>query len=106
MVDMECTEGFGRLSPKVTERDCRELSWADFNRFGYFRTERRAYDRRVGAGHDHQRGFFANHHQIWKRTKDEAGNVIPVKDRELRPIVYHINPNYQRNLKSHHQKDR
>ena len=101
MVDVACTdEVLALLHPEVTLRDCKELSWGHFNRFGYFRSERKGYDRRVGGGHDSTREYYANYHQMWKRTKDADCNRIPYAQREVRPIIYYINANFPEDLKS------
>ena len=57
-------------------------------RFGYFRTERFAYDRQLGGNHDSRRSFLANHHNIWLN----AERTHP------RPIVYYTNPGYPEDL--------
>lgn len=101
LVDVACTpEVLRALAPDYTAADCRDLQWAHHGRFGFFRSERTAYDRRVGGGHDANRQFFANHHQIWKRTKDADGRAIPPAQRELRPVVYYLNPNFPEDLKA------
>ena len=100
MVDVACTpEVLEALSPEVTLEDCRSLQWHDNGRFGFFRTEKTAYDRRAGAGHDHNRIHLANHHQIWKATKDADGVRIPLTKRDVRPVIYYLNPNFPEDLK-------
>ena len=56
--------------------------------YGYFRTERFAYDRQLGGAHDSSRLFLANHHNIWK---DEAQT-------QAKPIIYYTNPGYPEDL--------
>ena len=56
--------------------------------YGYFRTERFAYDRQLGGTHDSARLFLANHHNIWK---DEAQT-------QAKPIIYYTNPGYPEDL--------
>lgn len=100
MVDVACTpEVLDAFGPEITLEDCRDLQWHNDGRFGFFRTEKTAYDRRVGGGHDHNRIHLANHHQMWKRTQDENGARIPLAERELRPIVYYINADFPADLK-------
>lgn len=53
-------------------------------RYGYFRTERFAYNRQLGGTHDSERSFFANHHNIWR----DAERTHP------KPIIYYTNPGY------------
>jgi hypothetical protein len=57
-------------------------------RFGYFRTERFAYDRQLGGNHDSRRLFLANHHNIW----------INAERTRPRPIIYYTNPGYPEDL--------
>ena len=57
-------------------------------RYGYFRTERFAYQRELGGAHDSGRMFFANHHNIWRN----AERTHP------KPIVYYTNPGYPADL--------
>jgi hypothetical protein len=54
----------------------------------------------VGGGHDHSEEFYANHHQMWKRTQNADGTTIPKTYRDLRPIVYYLNPNFPEDLKA------
>ncbi|MEN9581012.1 MAG: hypothetical protein RJA70_4021, partial [Pseudomonadota bacterium] len=65
--------------------------------FGYFRTERPTYDR--GRGNTFT-GLqqFANRHEIWADNRDSKGNLKPYADRKLRPVVYHLSPNYPQDL--------
>ncbi|MGK0358627.1 MAG: hypothetical protein ACI9U2_000919 [Bradymonadia bacterium] len=101
MVDVACTpEVLDTFGPEITVDDCRSLQWHENGRFGYFRTEKTAYDRRVGGGHDHNRIHLANHHQIWKATKDADGVRIPLKARALRPVIYHLNADFPDDLKA------
>jgi hypothetical protein len=101
MRDVACTEEvLEALGPEITVSDCRDLGWDNAGRFGYFRTYRNRYDRRAGGGHDHNRSYFANHHQIWKKTKNADGTRIAETDRELRPVIYYLNANFPENLKA------
>ncbi|MCB9524379.1 MAG: zinc-dependent metalloprotease [Myxococcales bacterium] len=104
LVTVECTDDALAAAqarfPDLTEADCEPLSFRQKGRFGFFRSERVGYDRRIGGGHDANRLYFANHHQIWKATKDEAGQPIPRGQRALRPVVYHLNPDFPEDLKA------
>ncbi|MEZ4475024.1 MAG: zinc-dependent metalloprotease [bacterium] len=101
MVDVACTpEVLDALRGEVTAEDCRDLQWHHDGRFGFFRSERTAYDRLVGGGHDDNRQHLANHHQIWKRTRDDAGNPLPAAQRQLKPVVYYLNPGFPEDLKT------
>ena len=100
-VDLQCTpEVLDKLGPRYTNEDCRFLTWDQMGRFGFFRSERVAYDRRVGGNHDLGRQHYANYHQIWKKTRRDDDRKIPVTERELRPIVYYINVNFPDDLKA------
>ncbi len=98
-VDVACTpEVLEKLGPDVTLADCRELQWDQQGRFGFFRTERHGFERRVGPGNDNLRQYFANHHSIWKQAIGDDGKVIPESQRQLRPIVYYLNPTFPEDL--------
>jgi hypothetical protein len=127
-VDVECTDDvLEQLRGKYRREDCKPLTHNQMGRFGFFRTERYDANRRLPNGHDELRNFYANHHKIWEQVyawemtedetgapviaRDEAGKpklkrdadgnpvVIPVKDRKVRPIVYHLNVNFPEDLK-------
>lgn len=100
MVEVACTsELLDSFEDEIDAQDCEELKWDHHGRFGYFRTERVAYDRRVGGGHDKARIYLANHHQIWEKTIDEQGNKIPMSERRVRPVIYYLNPHFPEDLK-------
>jgi hypothetical protein len=129
-IDVECTEDtLAQLAPKYSRADCKPLSGPGMNRFGFFRTERFEVDRRIQSGHDELRNFYANHHKIWKQVyewdfesdgktikKDGRGKPmvkrdskgepvrIPVANRKVHPIVYHLNVNFPEDLKATAQK--
>ena len=100
MVDVACTdEVLEALAPEISAEDCKPYSWQEFGRFGYFRSQRYTYDRRVGGGNDVNEEFYANHHQVWKATVDAEGNRIPVRrERMLRPVVYYLNLGFSEDL--------
>ena len=125
-VDVECTpDVLAALGTEYSAEDCHALTHANESRFGFFRTERYAANRRTNNGHDENRNFYANHHKIWEQVfeweyedgangeqviktvdgkpvlkRDANGSpvVIPVKDRVVRPIVYHLNVGYPDDL--------
>ena len=127
-VDMECTpEVLAKLGPTYSEANCHTLQLDQMGRFGFFRTENYAANRRVPDGHDELRHFYANHHSIWQQpyqwemTRDADGNSVvatdengkpklktdkdgnpvpvPVKQRKVKPIVYYLNVNFPEDLK-------
>ena len=93
-VDLECTpEVLERLGPAYSENDCQLLTWRQMGRFGFFRSTRYAYDRRVGGAHDVARQI-RRHHQTG-RARNEMVNV----SRSLMHlIVCYLNPNFPDDL--------
>ena len=77
----------------------------EMGKFGYFRTERLAYDRRQGFT-ESGRIYLANVYNIWQQAYqvnsdgtfriDQEGNrvLIPMEDREPKPIIYHLNRDF------------
>ncbi len=124
-IDIECTdETLAQLAPRYTAADCQPVAAPGMNRFGFFRTERFANDRRVASGHDELRNFYANQHKVWEQyyewdlesdgrtiKRDAAGKPlvkkdskgqpvrIPVSARKVRPIVYYLNVGFPEDLK-------
>ncbi|MCI0572436.1 MAG: zinc-dependent metalloprotease, partial [Myxococcaceae bacterium] len=66
-------------------------------KFGFFRTERLTYDRNRGLP-ESGRILLANRHNLWERAHDDGGNVIPVTQRQVRPVAYHLTSNFPREL--------
>jgi len=62
----------------------------DMNRFGFFRTNRSVFDRRYGT-RDDSRVSVANTWNIWERSTNDAGDVLPYAQRTPKPIVYYVN---------------
>ncbi|AWV88303.1 zinc-dependent metalloprotease [Bradymonas sediminis] len=58
--------------------------------FGYFTTERDVYTDKNGIREQNKKRYL-NRHNLWVNWYDEDGNLIPVAERELRPIVYFVN---------------
>lgn len=78
--------------------DCYQHNVPVFRRFGYFRTERMHQDRGNGftlSGREQ----LINRWNLWKASEDAAGNAIPLKDREPRKIIYHLNVEFPDDLK-------
>ena len=65
--------------------------------FGYFRTKRVTYDRRRGTTHE---GVIklADRFDLWQDSIADDGSTIPHAERELRPVVYHLSPDYPANM--------
>ncbi|MCA9539517.1 MAG: zinc-dependent metalloprotease [Myxococcales bacterium] len=66
--------------------------------FGYFTTDRLVYDPEIGIRQQNKKRFL-NRHNLWKRWRDDNGDIIPVAQRELRPLVYHVNRDMPDDLK-------
>jgi hypothetical protein len=82
--------------------DCSQVGADQFSKFGFFRTVRQFYDRRLGAT-EVQRQYLANRWNIWDKTiqrqadgsplTDGNGNVVRIPDasRAPREIPYYLN---------------
>ena len=120
-VELACTDELmeyldGVYAPGffTVEDDCDIATYRQEERHGFFRTETHKYDRRIGGGHDSQREFKANIHNIWQAAYetttdadgkevvklDDAGNkvLIPMAERRLQPIVYYLSPAFPEDL--------
>lgn len=64
-----------------------------FNRFGFFRSEFPTYDRGYGTTQSGQvfRAFTIN---IWQKSVDDSGKVIPFAMRTPKPIIYYLNAEF------------
>lgn len=75
------------------ESRCQPATFDLHGRFGYFRTERVAYDRFVGTADD-TRQYWVNRWNIWQTMIDENGEALPMSERIPKPITYHMNLEY------------
>ena len=64
-----------------------------FDKFGYFRVERYGYDPLYGEV-EGERIYLATRWNIWEKTHEDDGSLIPFKDRKVRPIVYYLSPDF------------
>ncbi len=80
---------------EARERDFVPIEYDDRRQgeFGYFRTERVTYDRRRGTTHQGVI-YLANAYDMWSGSRDENGDPVPYAERGLRPITYHLSPDY------------
>jgi hypothetical protein len=102
-VDCESAEVKVRVSLKKVDeahvQDYEPLAYNDKlqKKFGYFRKESASYDRNRGAT-ESGRVLFADRHDIWQRSHDDKGAVIPVQERQVKPIVYFLTANFPAEL--------
>jgi hypothetical protein len=71
--------------------------------FGYFTTDRYVYTSKNGIREQNKKRYL-NRHNLWVKWYDEQGELIPVAQRELRPIVYFVNRKMPDDLKPIVQK--
>ncbi len=105
VAEFACTPEFMDFLDELTapgyftfQDDCNEVRYAQFERFGFFRTERYKYDRRVGGGHDDNREWYANIHNMWRDPVKDDGTPRPYGERAVRPIVYYANTTFPADL--------
>jgi hypothetical protein len=73
-----------------------------FDKFGFFRTERDAYDVDRGVT-ETGRIYLINRWNIWDKATFKDGTPIPFNQRQVRPIVYHLSPGFPESLKANAQ---
>ena len=66
--------------------------------FGYFTTDRLVYNPQTGI-REQGKERYLNRHNLWKRWRDDNGDLIDYAKRELRPIVYFVNRGMPEDLK-------
>jgi hypothetical protein len=64
--------------------------------FGFFRTEVQNYDRQEGFQKGRQQ--LINRHNIWQKSKDQQGQLIPLNERMPKKIIYYLNPGFPTDL--------
>ena len=69
----------------------------DTELFGFFWTDRMVYDAQTGI-REQATERYINRHNMWERWWDDAGEPIPVAERTLRPIVFHLNQEFPTDL--------
>lgn len=106
--DMECDDDaktFDRdLFGYSTNDSCTQATFDMFSRFGYFRTERVSWDEEYGSGKEDQRLYYANRWNIWETMFNEDGSTMDMKDRQPKPIIYHLNLEYPDDMKDEAQE--
>ncbi|MCB9726914.1 MAG: zinc-dependent metalloprotease [Deltaproteobacteria bacterium] len=68
-----------------------------FDKFGYFRTERYSYDDLYGEV-ESDRIYLINRWNIWQQSHDAQGAPMPYAQRQVRPIVYYLSPDFPAEL--------
>ena len=58
--------------------------------FGYFRLDRESYDNHWGLN-EISRNYNISRWNIFKQWRDESGNLMKIRDREIKKIVYYMN---------------
>ncbi|MFP4599520.1 MAG: zinc-dependent metalloprotease, partial [Persicimonas sp.] len=58
--------------------------------FGFFTTERMVYDNKESIRYQRKKRYL-NRHNLWETWYAEDGSLLDPSERELRPIVYHVN---------------
>jgi hypothetical protein len=66
--------------------------------FGYFRIERPTYDRRRGVTWSGAQQLVTRF-DLWRNSRDQAGNPLSYAQRGLRPVVYSLNAQFPDELK-------
>ena len=86
--------------PNVHDPDqCYQYTTDVFSKFGYFRTDRFAYDRENGytlTGRER----LINRWNIWEESYDSNGDPLPYAQRTPKPIVYYTNVHFPEELMS------
>lgn len=65
-------------------------------KFGFFRTTKESYDRKVGYNRREVKNYI-NRYNLWEKSY-ESGELIPLNQRTPRKIVYYLNPGFPKNL--------
>lgn len=94
--EVEIVNSFVR-APEEPRYEAVQYDDHDNFKFGYFRQERVGYDRKRGVRRSTQI-FLPTRHNIWETAYDGDGNLIPMKDRTPKPILYYMNPAMPREL--------
>jgi hypothetical protein len=64
-----------------------------YGRFGFFRLQRLTYDPNYGLT-ESGRKFLAMRMNLWERSRDDAGLVLPFSQRVPKPIIYYVNVDF------------
>jgi len=74
-----------------------------FDAFGFFRTERFGFDPDYGEI-ESARVFQINRWNLWEKSRDESGALLPFAERGARKIVYYLSPDFPANMRAAAQR--
>jgi hypothetical protein len=85
---------------KTAASEYQALQYPDrmFDHFGYFRLDREGYDGTYGLS-DLSRSLNICRWNIFKKLKDQSGNIIPAKDRDIRRVVFYMGQDFPDSMK-------
>lgn len=86
-------DGFANACEPANPANCSRLKVPMFERFGFFRTQRLAYDHEYQWTRD-GRVQLANRWNIWAKSHDKAGNVLPMQYRAPGFFSYAVNEDF------------
>lgn len=67
--------------------------------FGFFWSDRMVYDAETGI-REQATERYINRHNLWEQWWDQNGDPIPVPQRTLRPVVFHLNAEFPEDLQT------
>ena len=76
----------------------RPYKGAETDMFGFFTVDRMVYDTKLGIKQQNKERYLQRHN-IWKQWTNADGTPIPPAQREVRPIVYHVNVDFTDDIK-------
>ena len=94
--EVEVRASFSRV-PQESSYEAFQYDDPLMSRFGYFRTEYYEYDEQRGVVDGGRRNMI-NRHDIWERSYDESGALIPVEERIAKTVPYYLNEGFPEDL--------
>ena len=94
---------FMKVPERTLEEQYEPATWPDekFERFGIWRVTKPTFE--PGRGETDFKQYLGTKWHIWERTQtcdgDNNCTPIPLRDRTLKPIVYHLNRQFPQDLK-------
>lgn len=77
--------------------ECYAPSIALNSNFGFFRTTSQSYDRKEGFNRLELKNWI-NRYNLWQKSRNEDGTLIPLVDRLPKKITYYLNPGFPSSL--------